>query len=175
MDVVWKDIPRCGGIYQASNHGEIRSIDRFIFTNRLVPRRGVVLRPKVKKNGGHLAVLVLLDGKRSLVHVARLVLAAFYGWPTEKLEACHGDSNPKNNKLENLRWDTKSGNHKDRIAAGTSIRGSAHFATNLTDKDVLDARALLSSGHKVAGVAKMFNVGPSAMRNIKLRITWKHI
>lgn len=35
------------------------------------------------------------------------------------MECCHNDGNPSNNIVENLRWDTHSGNMMDRTLHGT--------------------------------------------------------
>jgi len=55
------------------------------------------------------------------IFVHRLVLTAFTGPCPTGLEACHfPDTNPSNNYLENLRWDTRSANQKDAVRSGTS-------------------------------------------------------
>jgi hypothetical protein len=35
------------------------------------------------------------------------------------MEGCHGDGDPANNRLSNLRWDTHSGNVQDSLAHRT--------------------------------------------------------
>lgn len=50
------------------------------------------------------------------VHTA--VLLAFVGERPEGLEACHNNGIPSDNRLENLRWDTRSSNRRDTILHG---------------------------------------------------------
>lgn len=52
-----------------------------------------------------------------LVH--RLVLEAFVGPCPEGMEGCHGDGDPTNNSLGNLRWDTATSNQLDKVRHGT--------------------------------------------------------
>ena len=49
----------------------------------------------------------------------RLVLAAFVGPLPEGKEVCHNNGNPGDNRLENLRYGTKSENNLDRVKHGT--------------------------------------------------------
>jgi hypothetical protein len=63
------------------------------------------------------------DGKMVWFLVHRLVLSAFVGLCPPGMEGCHEDNNGLNNWLWNLRWDTPTGNQRDRIKHGTSLRG----------------------------------------------------
>ena len=60
---------------------------------------------------------VFINGAIYLVH--RLVLLAFVGEPQDKYVGCHNDGDKMNNDISNLRWDTQSGNLRDRVAHGT--------------------------------------------------------
>ena len=68
----------------------------------------------------------------------RLVLGAFAGPPPEGMEGCHEDNDKTNNRLDNLRWDTRPGNHSDKARHGTlgakaeCHRGHAFVRRNLT-------------------------------------------
>src|SRR4051812_31439367 len=60
------------------------------------------LRPTPRPNGGYL-VAVLHPGQHTfLVH--RLIMEAFVGPRPDGLQCCHGDGNPANNAISNLRW-----------------------------------------------------------------------
>jgi hypothetical protein len=119
--VKWLPVVGWEGLYEVSDHGSVRSLDRLI-THRgragsLVqrPHRGRVLE-LVHHPAGYLATTI--GGQSRLVH--RLVARAFLGPPVEKgMEVCHWDGNPTNNSLSNLRWDTRSGNKLDEVRHGT--------------------------------------------------------
>lgn len=101
----WRVIPRSDGKYYASNLGRIRGA------------RGRVLKPQ-EATSGNFQVSVLRDGRRCLQLVPRLVLEAFVGPCPPGMECCHKDDNPQNNRIENLRWDTRSSNRYDRVRNG---------------------------------------------------------
>lgn len=107
----WRAVPGSDGKYHVSNLGRVRGA------------RGQILRPQENTSGG-LQVSVLKDGKRSLHLVPRLVLEAFVGPCPEGMECCHLDDNPKNNRVENLRWDTRSANRYDRVRNGRDQNAS---------------------------------------------------
>lgn len=109
---IWKSIPGYEGTYEVSNLGRIRSLDRIDNLGR--SKKGVILALVPQPNG---RLGVNLRGKNHKVHV--LVLTAFKGPRPRGMEGCHGDGNHTNNKLDNLRWDTRSSNTKDSVKHGT--------------------------------------------------------
>jgi hypothetical protein len=79
-------------------------------------------RRKVHRNrSGHLRVS--LRGKKAIL-VHRLILLAFVGTCPEGMEACHNGGNTTNNRLDNLRWDTRQANAADALRHGTQVVGS---------------------------------------------------
>ena len=59
---------------------------------------------------------------RQPVRIQKLVLEAFVGPMPTGHHACHGDGNPRNNCLSNLRWGTVSENVMDAVRHGTAAR-----------------------------------------------------
>lgn len=107
--------------YQVSSLGRVRSLDRVI-TRRNGVRltlRGTMLKPQLKRDG-HLKVEI---GSRTR-QVHALVLEAFVGPCPDGMEGCHGDGNPVDNRLANLRWDTRGNNMLDASRHGTHPTGS---------------------------------------------------
>jgi len=121
MTICWKDIPGYEGSYQASDSGEIRSVTRDVvyaashkaraYTKRV---EGRVLRPG-PSNFGHLSVVL---GRRNTRMVHELVLSTFAGPRPAKYECCHINGIPTDNRLENLRWGTRSDNIRDSVRHG---------------------------------------------------------
>jgi hypothetical protein len=108
--------------YEVSDQGRVRSIDRVVMragSRRAKPyavfRKGQLLRPG-PSNYGHLSV-VLGRGKTRMVHT--LVLEAFVGPRPKGMDACHGPGGTQDNRLENLRWGTRTNNILDGVDAGT--------------------------------------------------------
>lgn len=111
----WRDIP---GIphYQASSQGNVRSVDREVYSlrGRWEQRKGVILSQCVVK-GGYRSVKTKVGSRR----VHRLVCAAFHGPPPEgKGQVRHKDGDPSNNAPNNLAWCDSSENTADQVAHG---------------------------------------------------------
>ena len=114
----WRPIPGTDGIYEVSNLGRVRSLDRTIteVTGKQRRKNGRVLSPFKGDANGHQVISI---GKRDRRYVHVLVLEVFVGPRPEGYEACHNDGDPHNNALSNLRWDSASANQRDRLQHGT--------------------------------------------------------
>jgi hypothetical protein len=109
---IWKPIPG-HPYYEASTLGRIRSIDRVIaHGGAKVPvrrLRGKVLKLAVNPHGGHLQVNI----DRKTFRVPGLVMRTFVGECPPGLEVCHQIADTENNRLDNLRYDTRLSNRAD--------------------------------------------------------------
>lgn len=113
----WLAVVGLEGQYSISDEGRVRSEARHVVGRhgtRRCPER--ILKAQAVKSG-HL--IADLGKQRRAARVHRLVLEAFVGPCPEGMEACHNDGNPANNRLENLRWDTRRNNILDAIRHGT--------------------------------------------------------
>lgn len=115
MSEQWATIPGYEGIYEASTLGRIRSVDRVDVRGRR--RKGKVLAGGVTK--GRLAVALCRDGIQRSFQVGVLVLLAFKGPRPDGTECCHWNDDATDNRLENLRWDTRGATDVDRVRNGT--------------------------------------------------------
>ena len=116
MNENWRPIPGYEGVYEVSDLGRVRSLDRIDARGRRICGRA--LRPGITRSG-HLQVNLCLDGKRRWTYVHRLVLMTFVGPAPEGMEGCHGNGRPADNRLANLRWASQSENNRDRVRHGT--------------------------------------------------------
>ena len=109
MEEIWKDIPGYEGLYQASNLGNIRSL---VFINNRGDKHRIKM--KVQREGvyGRIYAMLYKDAKRKNWLVHRLIALTFIPNPNNYPEINHIDGNPKNNRVENLEWCTKSQNEK---------------------------------------------------------------
>lgn len=115
---IWKDIPEYKGLYQASNLGNIRSLDRQITqlgnggnTYFTYIKKGRVLAQSTQ-NGGYSVVSISVNAKRKICTVHRLVASAFLDNPNNYREVNHKDGNKQNNNIDNLEWIQHSENIK---------------------------------------------------------------
>ena len=110
----WKPVVGWEGLYEVSDQGRVRSLDRVIH-NGVAPgsvRPGRILKPWLTHDGYQQVRLTDLDRRVSrTVHL--LVLEAHVSPRPVGLEGCHNDGDPTNNVVGNLRWDTHSANLLD--------------------------------------------------------------
>lgn len=123
VDEEWRPVVGYEGYYEVSSRGRVRSLPREVATFRGVRVSPGRLLKTPASTGGYLRVTLSKEGllKGRPVHV--LVLEAFSGArPSPEHDACHWDGNPSNNRIENLRWDTKSANMADKMRHGRDFR-----------------------------------------------------
>ena len=115
MEEIWKDIEGYEGLYQVSNLGRVRSLDRIIPSklknNNFVKKKGKIIQLRKKKDG-YVQVKLKKDGSQKLMSVHRLVAKAFIDNPNNYEIVNHKDNNPENNNEKNLEWCTQSYNIK---------------------------------------------------------------
>lgn len=177
----WRPIPGWEGLYDASSLGRIRSHDRVLDIPGCVrgyPRtvRGRVLRPRAA-GGSRRYLMVGLSNKhrqKSSHYVAHLVALAFIGPKPTGVEVCHNDGNSTNNRVANLRYDTRKGNENDKLDHGTRLFGEDCPSSVLHEEDVRRIRRI-SIFATVEDVAMEFNITPFSVTNILVGRTWSHL
>lgn len=119
----WRPAPGYEGYYEVSDQGEVRSVDRIVSSGRGArrPARGRVLRQWVDAHGYQTSSLSR-DARRTRVKLHVLVAAAFLGPRPVGMDVCHGDGQQKNNRLDNLRYGSRSENNLDSVRHGTHSR-----------------------------------------------------
>ncbi len=174
---IWKPIPGYGGHYLASSLGRIMTKERLVEkrhrTGKIMVQRyrARILSPSPDKNG-YLSVSIGFNNKTMNLRVHRGVLEAFVGPCPSGMECCHGDGNPPNNRVENLRWGTPVENAQDRKMHGNYAAGQDHPMAKLSDDDV---RAILADPRSMYKIARDYGVAGTAIFKIKNREIWTHI
>lgn len=105
---IWKDIKNYEGIYQVSNYGNVKRLDKIVKTkNNFYQLKERLLKP-CKNSGGYLWVKLTKDKKEKSFAVHRLVLCNFI--KHSDLVVNHKDSNKLNNNIDNLEFVTQRQN-----------------------------------------------------------------
>lgn len=116
MNETWLPVVGYEGHYEVSDQGRVRSVDRV--DRRGWNRQGQLRRLSAHVTDGRPTVRLLKDGRGQTLYVHRLVLEAFVGQCPEGHECCHGNGDNQDNRLSNLRWDTRSANQFDAVKHG---------------------------------------------------------
>ena len=103
----WKDIKGYEGLYQVSNEGNVKSVDRIVVANsRWGSAREMLFKGRMIKqsstSSGYLKVQLSKNGVVSNKDVHRIVYEAFNGTIPDGMQVNHKDECKTNNKLENL-------------------------------------------------------------------------
>lgn len=109
--------------YEASNYGNIRSVDKLGVRGRGTEklRKGKVLKQR-RSATGYLRVNIMVDGVHKTVSSHRTVCSAFHGLPPhEKAQVNHKDGNKANNNSDNLEWCTGFENQRHAVDTGLRI------------------------------------------------------
>lgn len=110
---VWKDIKDYEGLYQVSNLGRIKSLEKEVH-NRWGTgsvRKERIMNPVVGTNG-YYKVSLHREAVIKWFSVHRLMAMAFINNPDNKTHINHKDCNRTNNSLDNLEWCTHAENIK---------------------------------------------------------------
>jgi hypothetical protein len=174
MEEIWKDIPGYEGRYQVSDQGRVRSVDRVVqsinhYTRQPFDRhlKGQILRPGRFTSSGHVSVILGHKAWCSPVHT--LVMLAFVGPCPEGMEVCHNNGIASDNRLANLRYDTRSENVKD------VVRQSTPHKNRFTREEVLQIRRELAEGVSGSVLAKKYGVSQTSISHLRLGKTYQYI
>lgn len=107
----WRDIRGYEGIYQVSNLGRVRSLDRYCagLNGCRIVHRGKIRAQSTQKSG-YKFLSLQVGGKVKTLRVHRLVAEAFVDNPHNYPEVNHIDEDKSNNAASNLEWCTRSYN-----------------------------------------------------------------
>lgn len=170
MDEVWKDIDGYNGIFQVSNLGRVRSIDRFVkgaYGKRWI--KGKIFKPVLNKSDGYLRVVFMVDGISKRHYIHRLIANAFLPKIKGKEYVNHIDGNKLNNSISNLEWCTLKENqqHAFRIGLNHGKSGTANNNAKLSSQMAKEIIKDYQSGtYTYRELAKKYHVGHSTIGNV---------
>lgn len=138
-------------------------------------------------HNGYRQVALCSPAGRVNHRMSRLVLSAFAGPCPDGMEACHANGVRTDDRVENLRWDTRQANHADMDAAGKRARGLTHGSrtkphrvrrgtsintAKLNEGLVREIRASSSSRKELS---ERYGVSANQIKLIQTRRNWAHV
>lgn len=104
---IWKDIDGYEGLYQVSNHGRIKSLERTYYSGNGHNTKKVckekILKPR-KTRTGYCRVAFKTNGKNKDFYIHRLVAMHFLDNPKQYPDINHKDEIKSNNHIDNIEW-----------------------------------------------------------------------
>lgn len=164
MEEIWKEVSGWPE-YEISSDGRVRRVSKNCGTTV-----GKILKP-TKLNNGYYKVALCRNSKRKEYLVHRLVAITFLG-NADGMDVCHIDGTRDNNKLSNLRIDTRKGNMNDSRIHGTLIKGSRVGTSKYTEDFILQIKNDLKNGLSVLNCHKKYNIPKTTIYGIKYKYTW---
>ena len=185
---LWRDIEGYEGLYQISNLGRIKGLDRVNVSEngRRTRVKSKVLHQTLYR--GYYKIRLSKGNRKRDFYTHRLVAFAFCEKPDGKNTVNHIDGVKNNNVSRNLEWVTQKENVKHAWESGLAkvsynnlngnYQGEMIKASKLKDEDVLYIRknSLKNGGSMtIVELSKKFGVGTNTVSKALSYKTWKHI
>ena len=172
VNEIWKNIPRFGGRYEASNLGRIRTVKHKILrTNgKYYTAEPTILKPSIN-HSGYLRFAVKYNNKLSSFYVARIIAETFLENHENKLEVNHINGIKTDNRVSNLEWCSRSENCKHSFDTGLqkAKRGELNGNSKLTRDQVNYIREQKRIGGRFWGrerIAKELGISSAHVKDI---------
>ena len=160
----WKSVKDYEGLYEVSNYGEVKSLERLDSRGRKVKEK--LLSPGKTENG-YLYVNLYKNGIKKPVRINRLVYSTFVGDIPDRLEVNHLDENKENNRVDNLNLMTSKEN---KNWATANARRAAALSKAVEAVDMVSGRVVYIFPSTREAQRQGFNSGHvSACCNGKLK------
>jgi len=116
QEELWKPIVGFEGLYEVSNLGRVRSLDRAVLCKDFfITKKGKLKTIMIDKKG-YQYVFLSKEGVERIYRVHRLVAITFIPNPENKPEIDHINTIKTDNRIENLRWVTSKENAQNAIS-----------------------------------------------------------
>lgn len=169
---IWKDILGYEGQYQISNMGRVKSLGRKVWGGKTYYfKEGKILKNKIGKNKPYYYVCLYKNNKQKTFMIHTLVALNFIGERPYKNDICHINGDSSDNRLSNLRYDTRTENFNDMYRQGKKNPNG-----KLSIDEVLEIRRVHREEklmHKE--IAEMFNISLSTVNAIVTRYSYWYI
>lgn len=130
---------------------------------------------KPQMRAGYPYFCLLNNGKKTQVHLHRILAELFLEKEPGKTHVNHKNGIRTDNRLENLEWCTHQENRLHACRVLDKGRGSQNGNSVLNEKQVKEIKKLLASGNSLRSIAKLFGVAKGTISFIKQGKTWSQV
>lgn len=165
---IWKNIINYENLYQISNYGRIKSLERIIINKYNEKRlfKEKMLSCCINENGYYRIGLQKNKLNQEYFKVSRLVAIHFINNPENKPQVNHIDGNKLNNYYENLEWVTAKENTVHAYKNNLANNYHSEKSVSLYDKN----NNFIRSFKSITEASKWRNVHVTTIT----RYTWHH-
>lgn len=166
----WKTVAGYEGLYEVSDLGRVRSLDRLVAYKRtggVMLRRGRLLAGALDK-AGYAHLVLCKEGKQKTLYFSRLVAQAFVPNPDNLPDVHHKDFDKTNNSSRNLVWTTHQQNIKHSVVGG-------RYAKKLNSKVVSEIKTRHRNGESQASIARNLGVRYETVHHVVNGRSWRHV
>lgn len=169
----WKDVKGFEGLYQVSNMGNFKSLDRVSYHNdgRVRRIKGKAIKGSLSYRG-YIQVTMSKNGVITSSSLHRLVAKTFLGEPlTSDHVVNHIDGDPTNNSVDNLEWITQKANAQHAVSTGlVNYKTYAKYKDlgYYVNDELIDVYESVKHASDVLGI-NYFTILKSIKENRKLR------
>jgi len=167
---IWKDINGYEGLYQISNLGRVKSLNKLKGKN--TKTKEIIMNPSINKKG-YKCIVLCKNSKQKHFRVHRLVAQSFIPNSENKKIVNHIDCNKINNHESNLEWVTHKENEIHAKANGLKPHGESHGRAKLTKQDIYKIKQLIKNNFKLKSIAFLFEISITHVSRIKNNKSWR--
>lgn len=169
---MWKQIQNYENIYEVSDDGQVRSVDRVVNNYHI---KGKVLHQH-DSGRGYSAVALCKNGKPHTTYVHTLVANAFIPKPigNERYVVNHKDGNKHNNSVQNLEWVSYSQNNQHAYDNGLKPRGERFYNAKLTEAQVVEIRKN-GKYDTYENIGRKYGVDKGVIHSVLNNRTWRYV
>lgn len=176
---IWKPVVGYEAFYEVSSLGRVRSLPR---TTTYMTTRGRVTRTRparmraLQRVGPYYTVVLRAEnGKSKGRTVHSLVCEAWHGPAPVGRQVSHLNGNGRDNRPENLRWETPKENTGRKKDHGTQAYGEDHPNAVLNEDAVRAIRLLKGAGMPIKNIARALRVSRYAVTDVLSGRRWQEV
>lgn len=167
----WLPIVGYENFYEISDQGRVKTVARLVPSKcgsiRHVSER---IRSANGRSNGYPVVNLSIRNKVTTRTIHVMMLEAFIGpRPSPLHDACHENDQREDNRLENLRWDTKKANKEDAFKNGKAPHGEKVGLSKLTKEQAIK---IFHDHRNSKIIAAEYSVNKSTITKLKRGKTW---